>query len=108
MLNYFHKTAQNSAEAAIQALTAGLDAEASDNSYAELQQLVENGMLDVKYIDQAVARILTAKFNMGLFEYPLPMEKNYDKVPARGGLKARGRSAPQGARWRLQGARRAK
>lgn len=80
MLNYFHKTAQNSAEAAIQALTAGLDAEASDNSYAELQQLVENGMLDVKYIDQAVARILTAKFNMGLFEYPLPMEKNYDKV----------------------------
>lgn len=80
MLNYFHKTAQNSAEAAIQALTAGLDAEASDNSYAELQQLVENGMLDVKYIDQAVARILTAKFNMGLFEYPLPIEKNYDKV----------------------------
>ncbi len=80
MLNYFHKTAQNSAEAAIQALTAGLDAEASDNSYAELQQLVENGMLDVKYIDQAVARILTAKFNMGLFEHPLPMEKNYDKV----------------------------
>ncbi len=80
MLNYFHKTAQNSAEAAIQALTAGLDAEASDNSYAELQQLVENGMLDVKYIDQAVARILTAKFNMGLFEYSLPMEKNYDKV----------------------------
>ena len=80
MLNYFHKTAQNSAEAAIQALTAGLDAEASDNSYAELQQLVENGMLDVKYIDQAVARILTAKFNMGLFECPLPMEKNYDKV----------------------------
>ena len=80
MLNYFHKTAQNSAEAAIQALTAGLDAEASDNSYAELQQLVENGMLDVKYIDKAVARILTAKFNMGLFEYPLPMEKNYDKV----------------------------
>ena len=80
MLNYFHKTAQNSAEAAIQALTAGLDAEASDNSYAELQQLVENGMLDVKYIHQAVARILTAKFNMGLFEYPLPMEKNYDKV----------------------------
>lgn len=38
--------------------------------------MVENGILDVKYIDQAVARI----FNMGLFEYPLPMEKNYDKV----------------------------
>lgn len=80
MLNYFHKTAQNSAEAAIQALTAGLDAEASDNSYAELQQLVENGILDMKYIDQAVVRILTAKFNMGLFEYQLSTEKDYDKV----------------------------
>lgn len=80
MLNYFHGTAQNSAEAAIQALTAGLDAEASDNSYAELQQLVESGWLDVKYIDQAVSRILTAKFNMGLFEYPLPSEKDYDRV----------------------------
>ena len=80
MLNYFHKTAQNGAEAAMQALTAGLDAEASDNSYAELRQLVENGLLDVKYIDQAVARILTAKFNMGLFEYTLSTEKDYDKV----------------------------
>ena len=80
MLNYFHKTAQNGAEAAMQALTAGLDAEASDNSYAELRQLVEGGFLDVKYIDQAVSRILTAKFNMGLFEYSLPTEKNYDKV----------------------------
>lgn len=80
MLNYFHKTAQNSADAAMQALTAGLDAEASDNSFAELQQLVENGILDIKYIDQAVSRILTAKFNMGLFEYQLPQEKNYDKT----------------------------
>lgn len=80
MLNYFHGTAQNSAEAAMQALTAGLDVEASDNSYAELQQLVESGLLDVEYIDQAVSRILTAKFNMGLFEYPLPTEENYDKV----------------------------
>lgn len=80
MLNYFHKTAQNNAEAAIQALTAGLDAEASDNSYAELQQLIENGILDMKYVDQAVTRILTAKFNMGLFEYKLATEKDYDKA----------------------------
>lgn len=68
MLNYFHHTARNGAEAAIQALTAGLDAEASDGCYGELKQLVENGELDVKYIDQAVSRILRAKFSMGLFE----------------------------------------
>lgn len=80
MLNYFHHTASNGADAAMQALKAGVDAEASDDSYAELQQLVENGLLDVKYIDQAVARILTAKFSLGLFEYQLPKEKNYDQV----------------------------
>ena len=80
MLNYFHKTAYNSAEAAMQALTAGLDAEASDNCYTELKQLVENGFLDVKYIDQAVSRILTAKFEMGLFEYALPTEADYEKA----------------------------
>ena len=79
MLNYFHKTAQNSADAALQALTAGLDAEASDNCYAELQQLVENGLLDAKYIDQAVSRILRAKFEMGLFEYSLPQKDSYSK-----------------------------
>lgn len=79
MLDYFHHTAHNGAEAAIQALTAGLDAEASDDSYAELQQLVERGELDVKYIDQAVSRILTAKFNMGLFEYALPEESTYEQ-----------------------------
>ncbi|MGN1236097.1 MAG: glycoside hydrolase family 3 protein, partial [Bacteroidaceae bacterium] len=80
MLDYFHHTARNGAEAAIQALTAGLDAEASDDCYAELQQLVENGKLDVKYIDRAVGRILTAKFSMGLFEYSFADEKDYDKV----------------------------
>lgn len=37
-------------------------------------------MLDVKYIDQVVVCILMVKFNMGLFEYLLLMEKNYDKV----------------------------
>ncbi|MGN1265536.1 MAG: glycoside hydrolase family 3 N-terminal domain-containing protein [Muribaculaceae bacterium] len=79
MLHYFHHTAQNGADAAIQALTAGLDAEASDNCYAELQQLVEKGLLEEAYIDQAVARILTAKFSMGLFDNTLPSEDNYDK-----------------------------
>ncbi len=79
MLNYFHKTASNSADAAFQALTAGLDAEASDNCYTELQQLVENRLLDVKYINQAVSRVLRAKFAMGLFEYSLPKNSYYSE-----------------------------
>lgn len=79
MLNYFHHTAQNGADAAMQAVMAGLDAEASDNSYGELKQLVENGMLDIKYIDQAVGRILRAKFAMGLFDRNFG-EGDYDKI----------------------------
>lgn len=79
MLDYFHHTAQNGADAAIQALTAGLDAEASDNSYDELKQLAESGILDEKYIDLAVSRILRAKFAMGLFERSVG-EEDYDKT----------------------------
>lgn len=80
MLDYFHKTAQNSADAAMQALTAGLDVEASDNSYSELQGLVESGEMDIKYVDQAVKRILRAKFAMGLFEKPYPDTTGYDRT----------------------------
>lgn len=79
MLHYFHHTAQNGADAAIQALTAGLDAEASDNSYGELKQLVESGILDERYIDLAVSRVLRAKFAMGLFERVVG-EEDYDKT----------------------------
>lgn len=82
MLNYFHHTAQNGAEAAMQALTAGLDAEASDNAYAELKQLVEYGALDVQYIDTAVRRILTTKFALGLFDNVEKKlsDKDYEKA----------------------------
>lgn len=80
MLNYFHKTAQNNADAAIQALTAGLDVEASDNCYVTLVDLVNSGELDVKYVDCAVRRILRAKFAMGLFENPYPDTSRYDEV----------------------------
>lgn len=80
MLRYFHHTAHNDAEAAIQALTAGLDVEASSDCYKELQQLVEAGVLDVAYVDQAVRRVLTAKFAMGLFEENLPDKAGYGRA----------------------------
>jgi beta-glucosidase len=79
MLRYFHKSVSTKAEAAIAALMAGLDAEASDDCYIELTHLVEQGYVDIKYIDRAVARILKAKFAMGLFEYELPTVTAYDK-----------------------------
>lgn len=77
MLNYFHKVAQNSAEAAMIALKAGIDVEASSNCYSEIPNLIERGLLDPKYVDTAVRRILRAKFAMGLFEWqPTTAEQN--------------------------------
>lgn len=77
MLNYFQRVAQNSAEAAILALTSGIDVEASSDCYTEIPNLIAKGLLDEKYVDTAVRRILRAKFAMGLFEWqPTTEEMN--------------------------------
>ena len=70
MLHSFHHTAADNAEAARQSVLAGVDMEVSGNCYAELDNLVKNGALKESDIDKCVARILTAKFAMGLFENP--------------------------------------
>lgn len=59
MLKDFQHTAKDDSEAAIQALTAGVDLEASSNCYWALEQLIEQGrfdenmwiwLLDVSYV----------------------------------------------------------
>ncbi len=70
MLKTFHRTAGSAEECAIQALTAGVDVEASSECYPALKQAVEEGRLPVCYIDEAVRRVLTAKFATGLFDDP--------------------------------------
>jgi beta-glucosidase len=80
MLYSFHRTAKNEAEAAMQALTAGLDFEISSDCYAKLDSLVKNNILDVKFIDQAVSRILYTKFSAGLFENPFADREGFGKL----------------------------
>ncbi|MBC8084840.1 MAG: glycoside hydrolase family 3 C-terminal domain-containing protein [Hymenobacter sp.] len=66
-----HHVAADTAEAAAQALRAGVDIEAPNgNFYPSLVKLVKAGKLPVALIDQAAARVLTLKFNLGLFEQP--------------------------------------
>ncbi|MBV4359004.1 glycoside hydrolase family 3 N-terminal domain-containing protein [Pinibacter aurantiacus] len=72
MLYNFHYTAKDSAAAALQAVKAGLDLEVWSDCYSTLDSLVQTGALPVKYIDTAVARVLRAKFMIGLFENPYP------------------------------------
>jgi beta-glucosidase len=72
MLYDFHHTAAGPADAALQALTAGIDVEAASSTYENLDSLVSIGKLDVRYIDRSLRNVLYTKFKSGLFDDPLP------------------------------------
>ena len=66
-----HHIAASVPEAARYALNAGVDVDFPDGvSYSTLLQQVKDGQVPQGQIDQAVRRILTMKFNAGLFEEP--------------------------------------
>ena len=70
--NVLHFTAANYAEATEDAVEAGLDVmfQTNYNHYPLFWEAFEKGMVDEKAIDEAVRRILKAKFELGLFENP--------------------------------------
>ena len=71
LLMTHHHTAADKAEAAAQALTAGLDLELpAFDCYRHLTRLVDQGTLDIALVDRAAGRVLTSKFRLGLFEHP--------------------------------------
>jgi len=58
-------------EAALKAITAGVDMEMSSTTYIKhLKTLISEGKVDQKLIDEAVKNILRVKFKLGLFENP--------------------------------------
>jgi beta-glucosidase len=66
-----HRVAKDLSEAAKQSLEAGLDVELPDpNVNTTLVEQVKAGKISESLIDQAVARILYQKFQLGLFENP--------------------------------------
>lgn len=64
-----HHVAVDNADAACQVLQAGIDFEL-DTCFATLLQQVHDGIVSEALIDTAVARVLRAKFLLGLFEQP--------------------------------------
>ncbi len=71
MLVKTHRVAEDFAGAARLALAAGVDYDLSDGSvYRTLLSQVQDGKVPESQVDQAVRRILTAKFRLGLFEHP--------------------------------------
>jgi beta-glucosidase len=66
-----NRVAVERADAAQQALHAGVDIELPDPAcYSLLPQLVNEGKVSLAAVDKAVARVLRAKFQLGLFENP--------------------------------------
>src|SRR4051794_1710196 len=64
-----HGTAADPAEAALQALTAGVDMEMVSTTYFDhLARLVKEGRVPLSAIDAAVRNVLRLKFQLGLFD----------------------------------------
>jgi beta-glucosidase-like glycosyl hydrolase len=75
LLHTHHAVAKDKAEAAAQAFNAGLDVELPGFECAEhLPEAIERSDISEEKIDRIVARVLTEKFRLGLFENPYTEE----------------------------------
>ncbi|WP_420174624.1 glycoside hydrolase family 3 N-terminal domain-containing protein [Luteococcus sp. OSA5] len=76
--------ARDLGDAAARALHAGLDMEMTmtDPAYSRLPRAIAEGTVTEAQLDQAVRRVLTAKFRLGLFDAPLTDEARSARVLA--------------------------
>lgn len=75
-----HGVAEDVADAARQALGAGVDVDLRGAAFATLKESVESGLVPEEEIDRAVRRVLALKFEMGLFENPYVDEEAAGEV----------------------------
>lgn len=70
MLHRYHRTAESFKEAVRQSVEAGLDIASigGERFYQALLELVNEGVISERRIDESVRRILAVKFRLGLFE----------------------------------------
>ncbi len=75
-----HRVAETLTDAGELSLKAGMEMElpSKDSYNDELMQRIKDGKISMEILDQAVRRILIAKFELGLFENPYP--KSSDAV----------------------------
>ncbi|GAA0385899.1 glycoside hydrolase family 3 N-terminal domain-containing protein [Micromonospora gifhornensis] len=76
-LNLLHHVAEDNTEAAVQALTAGVDIELpTGDAYLTLIESVRTGRIDEALIDRSVLRVLRQKLELGL------LDATFDDEPA--------------------------
>lgn len=78
--NVLHFTAKDYTESTVQAITNGLDVifQTSIDHLPLFYNAFEKGLVEEKAIDEAVRRVLRAKFRLGLFEDPYADEQEAD------------------------------
>ncbi|HUB86403.1 MAG TPA: beta-glucosidase BglX [Verrucomicrobiae bacterium] len=76
-----HGVAANETQAAQSALTAGVDMEMDSMCYVDtIAAEVKAGKIPESIVDDAVRRVLTAKFEKGLFDHPYTDETRYQSA----------------------------
>jgi beta-glucosidase len=67
-----HRVVESAMAAAVTAVKAGCDMECSvgEDVYRTLVQAVEDGLISEEHINQAVKRLFTARFRLGMFDPP--------------------------------------
>jgi beta-glucosidase len=87
LISGYH-TASDMAEAAAQMINAGVDMSMTVDQYPEFMDAVKSdvasGRISMARINQAVRRILTLKFKLGLFDHPTVDESKADAVISAG------------------------
>jgi beta-glucosidase len=80
-----HAGATNFKEAVLLSINAGVDMYMACNSYQffdVMHELVKEGKISEKRIDESVRRILKLKIDVGLFENPYPRKDRLDRIGA--------------------------
>lgn len=73
--------AENEKEATMLAFNAGIEMDMADRMYQKyLEELLNEGKVDIKQIDESVRRVLRVKFRLGLFENPYVEEKAESEI----------------------------
>lgn len=93
-----HGIVEDRAEAAAEAIKAGLDMDMTSNCYCEnLIKLIQDGIVEEEYLNRAVANILRIKFEMGLFEQPYRTDEDLEREEI---LKSEYRLLAKEAAWK--------
>ncbi len=84
-VHYLHKMAKNEKEGIYLSKKNGLDCQGGDEYpnriwVDSLEELVNEGRLDVENINESCRRVLTLKFKLGLFENPYTDENRYKEI----------------------------